>query len=160
MPTERRPLPRGAMTVLSRALVLLLSARTAFGEEVPPLDEVPPVDSANFTAIRLTRFACNPTMGFMYLDGEQQAVADELNCTSSDLVNTTSALPPVVGATCPAGFECLPMELGLPCGQGQCRPCSHGMYCPADKGPSPPPPPPSSLPISPPDASAFTRATL
>ena len=117
------------MPVLSRALVLLLSARTAFGEEAPPLDEVPPVDSANFTAISLMRFACNPTMGFMYLDGQQQAVADELNCT--DLVDTALVLPPVVGATCPAGFECSPIELGMPCGQGQCRPCSHGMYCPA-----------------------------
>ena len=66
MPMERRPLPRGAGAALSRAVVLLLCAHAVCGDEVPPLDST----AADYAAINLTRLACNPAMGFLYVDGE------------------------------------------------------------------------------------------
>ena len=69
MPMERRPLPRGAVAALSRAVVLLLSAHAVCGDEVPPLDST----AADYVAINLTRLACNPAMGFLYVGGEQHA---------------------------------------------------------------------------------------
>ena len=57
-------------------------------DKPPPDGGPPPGDGTfvNYTAINLRVFACNPAMGYLWIDGIPYAVSDLINCTLSGIV--------------------------------------------------------------------------